>query len=117
MMQTEFTATLSTLCRERGVRAAAAVTADDGTLIDSVLQVGDDGESVAALAASLYRKAQRSAQAAGLGRTTLLHLEAELGRLFVIGNEHVLLIAVTDGVVNIGAIRVAVRAAWGSIAA
>jgi hypothetical protein len=37
--------------------------------------------------------------------------------LFVIGNEHVLLIAVTDGVVNIGAIRVAVRAAWGSIAA
>jgi predicted regulator of Ras-like GTPase activity (Roadblock/LC7/MglB family) len=117
MMQTEFTATLSVLCRERGVRAAAAVTADDGTLIDSVLRVGDDGESVAALAASLYRKAQRSALAAGMGQTTLLHLEAESGRLFVIGDERVLLIAVTEGSVNIGAVRVAVRAAWGTISA
>lgn len=116
MIQTEFTATLATLCRERGVRAAAAVTADDGTLIDSVLRVGDDGESVAALAASLYRKAQRSAQAAGMGQATLLHLEAESGRVFVIGDAHVLLIAVTEGPVNIGAIRVAVRAAWGTIA-
>ena len=116
MMRTEFTPALSTLCRERGVRAAAAVTADDGTLIDSVLRVGDDGESVAALAASLYRKAQRSAHAAGMGLTTLLHLEAETGRLFVIGDERVLIIAVTEFAVNIGAIRVAVRGAWGSIA-
>jgi predicted regulator of Ras-like GTPase activity (Roadblock/LC7/MglB family) len=117
MMITEFTPMLSALCRERGVRAAAAVTADDGTLIDFVLRVGDDGEQVAALAASLYRKAQRSAHAAGMGATSLLHLEAQSGRLFAIGDGPVLIIAVTESVVNIGAIRVAMRVALGTLAA
>ena len=116
MMTTEFTATLESLCRERGVRAAAAVTADDGTLIDFVLRVGDDGDTVAALAASLYRKAQRSAHAAGLGATSLLHLEAESGRLFVIGEGAVLIIAVTESAVNVGAVRIAMRAALGALA-
>jgi predicted regulator of Ras-like GTPase activity (Roadblock/LC7/MglB family) len=115
MMATEFTPTLMGLCHERGVRAAAAVTADDGTLIDYVLRVGDDGEQVAALAASLYRKAQRSAHAAGMGETTLLHLEAESGRLFAIGNSLVLIIAVTETAVNIGAVRVAMRAALATL--
>ena len=115
MMPTEFTPTLTGLCRERGVRASAAVTADDGTLIDSVLRVGDDGERVAALAASLYRKARQSALTAGMGDTTLLHLEAASGRLFVIGDEHVLLLVVTESAVNVGAVRVAMRAALGSL--
>ena len=117
MMPTQFTPTLTALCRERGVRAAAAVTADDGTLIDFVLRVGEDGESVAALAASLYRKAQRSAHAAGMGVASLLHLEADAGRLFVIGGQSVLLIAVTESAVNIGAVRVAMRAALGTLPA
>ena len=115
MMLTEFTPTLSGLCRERGVRSAAAVTADDGTLIDFVLRVGDDGDQVAALAASLYRKARQSAVAAGIGATTLLHLEAESGRLFVIGDDLVLLIAVTELAVNIGAVRVALRGALAAL--
>jgi predicted regulator of Ras-like GTPase activity (Roadblock/LC7/MglB family) len=114
-MNTQFTAMLSGICRERGVRSAAAVTADDGTLIDSVLRIGDDVEQVAALAASLYRKAQWSARAAGMGATTLLHLEAEKGRLFVIGEGPVILIAVTETTVNIGAVRVAMRAALGTL--
>lgn len=113
-MITEFTAPLTALCRERGVRAAAAVTADDGTLIDFVQREGDDEEQVAALAASLYRKAQRSAHAAGMGATTLLQLEAESGRLFAIGDGPLLIIAVTELAVNIGAVRVAMRAALGA---
>jgi predicted regulator of Ras-like GTPase activity (Roadblock/LC7/MglB family) len=115
MMPTEFTPTLAALSRERGVRAVAAVTADDGTLIDFILHVGDDGERVAALAASLYAKARHSAHAASMGETTLLHLEAESGRLFVIGTEVVLIIAVTDAAVNIGAVRVAMRSALGAL--
>lgn len=114
-MITEFTATLTGICRERGVRAAAAVTADDGTLIDSVLRVGDDGDQVAALAASLYRRARQSARAAGMGEITLLHLEAASGRLFVIGHDLVLLIAVTESAVNIGAVRVAMRTALATL--
>jgi predicted regulator of Ras-like GTPase activity (Roadblock/LC7/MglB family) len=114
-MHTQFTAMLTALCRERGVRSAAAVTADDGTLIDFVMRVGEDGEQVAALAASLYRKAQWSARAAGMGATSLLHLEAETGRLFVIGDGPVLIIAVTDTTVNIGAVRVAMRVALGTL--
>ena len=117
MMTTEFTATLTALCRERGVRATAAVTADDGTLIDSVVRDGVDCEQVAALAASLYRRAQRSAHAAGMGATATLYLEAELGRLFAIGEGPVLIIAVTDLAVNIGAIRVALRAALETLVA
>jgi predicted regulator of Ras-like GTPase activity (Roadblock/LC7/MglB family) len=115
MMPTEFTPTLAALSRERGVRAVAAVTADDGTLIDFILHVGDDGERVAALAASLYRKARQSALAAGMGETTLLHLEAEAGRLFVIGTDLVLIIAVTESAVNIGAVRVGMRSALAAL--
>jgi predicted regulator of Ras-like GTPase activity (Roadblock/LC7/MglB family) len=52
-----------------------------------------------------------------MGSTTLLHLEAEAGRLFVIGEGQVLIIAVTEPAVNIGAVRVAMRAALAGLAA
>jgi predicted regulator of Ras-like GTPase activity (Roadblock/LC7/MglB family) len=70
------------------------------------MQIGQESEKVAALAASLYRKAKRSAAAAGLGGTGFMQLEAEAGRICIIGGEDIVLIVVADRDANVGLIRV-----------
>lgn len=105
-MSTAFTPILDTLTRQRGVRASLIVSATDGITIESNLQIGQDGNRVAALAASLYRKARRSASAAGLGFTGFMHLEAEAGRLCIIGGDEIVLVVVADPDANVGLIRV-----------
>jgi predicted regulator of Ras-like GTPase activity (Roadblock/LC7/MglB family) len=105
-MSSHFTPVLDSLTRQRGVRASLAVSATDGIAIDSNLQIGQDGSRVAALAASLYRKARRSASAAGLGATGFMQLEAESGRLCMLGGDEVVLVVVADPEANVGLIRV-----------
>lgn len=105
-MSNPFTAVLDSLTRQRGVRASLVVSATDGIAIDSNLQIGQDGSRVAALAASLYRKARRSAHAAGLGATGFMQLEAESGRLCMIGGDEVVLVCVAEPEANVGLIRV-----------
>jgi predicted regulator of Ras-like GTPase activity (Roadblock/LC7/MglB family) len=102
----DFTAVLDTLIRQRGVRGSLVVSAGDGIPVDSNLQFGQDGNRVAALAASLYRKARRSAQAAGLGGTGFMQLEAETGRLCIIGGDEIVLVVVAERSANVGLIRV-----------
>jgi predicted regulator of Ras-like GTPase activity (Roadblock/LC7/MglB family) len=97
---------LDSLTRQRGVRASLVVSARDGITIDSNLQIGQDGNRVAALAASLYRKARQSGIAAGLGATGFMQLEAESGRLCVIGGDEIVLVVVADREANVGLIRV-----------
>jgi predicted regulator of Ras-like GTPase activity (Roadblock/LC7/MglB family) len=115
-LSSPFTAVLDSLTRQRGVRASLVVSAKDGIAIDSNLQIGQDGSRVAALAASLYRKARRSAMAAGLGVTGFMQLEAESGRLCIIGGDEVLLVAVADPEANVGLIRMAMLRAAETIA-
>jgi predicted regulator of Ras-like GTPase activity (Roadblock/LC7/MglB family) len=98
------------------VRASLVVSAPDGIAIESNLQIGDDGSRVAALAASLYRKARRSATAAGLGSTAFLQLEAENGRLCMLGGEDVILVVVTQREANVGLVRVEMLRAAESLA-
>ena len=105
-MTTPFTAILDTLQRLKGVRASLVVAADDGIAIDSNLQIGQDGSRVAALAASLYRKARKSAAAAGFGGTGFMQLEAEAGRLCLLGGDEVVLVVVAQPHANVGLIRV-----------
>ena len=105
-MSTAFTPMLDALTKQRGVRASLVVGADDGVTIDSNMQIGQESTRVAALAASLYRKARRSAKAAGLGATGFMQLEAEAGRLCIIGGDEIVLIVVADRDANIGLIRV-----------
>lgn len=106
-MSTSFTEILEELARHKGVRASLAVDARDGISIDSTLQFGQDGARVAALAASLYRKARRSAGAAGLGMTGFMQLESERGRLCMLGGDDVLLVIVANHDANVGLIRLA----------
>lgn len=98
---------LEHLTRQRGVRASLIVSESDGLVIDSSLRFGQNGERVAALAASVYRKARRSAQAARLGAVTFLQLDAERGRICVAGGANDLVIVmVADPEANVGLIRV-----------
>jgi predicted regulator of Ras-like GTPase activity (Roadblock/LC7/MglB family) len=110
-MSSPFTKVLDTMTRLRGVSACLVVVAEDGISVDSNLQFGQDGGRVAALAASLYRKARQSALAAGLGATGFLQLEADEGRLCMLGGPELILVVVADSDANVGLIRVEMRRA------
>ncbi len=115
-MNTPFTAVVDALTRQRGVVASLAVSASDGIAIESNLQIGQEESRVAALAASLYRKARKSALAAGLGETGFMQLEAESGRLCLIGGDEVVLVVVARPDSNVGLIRVAMLRAAEALA-
>jgi uncharacterized protein len=105
-MATPFSDMLDTLTRQRGVSAALVVSEQDGIVIDSNLQIGQSGERVAALAASLYRKARLSARVAGMGAVSFMQLEAPQGRLCAVGSGSLVLVVVAQATVNVGLIRV-----------
>ena len=105
-MSSAFTPMLDGLTRQRGVRAALVASEQDGIVVDSSLQTGQSGDRVAALAASLYRKARLSAQAAHLGAASFMQLEAPNGRLCAVGAGPLVLIVVAQSAANIGLIRV-----------
>jgi predicted regulator of Ras-like GTPase activity (Roadblock/LC7/MglB family) len=105
-MSSPFAAVLDALIRQRGVRGSLVVSANDGIIIDSNLQFGQAGDRIAALAASLYRKARKSAAAAGLGATGFMQLEAEDGRICALGGDEILLVVVAEPTANVGLIRV-----------
>ena len=111
LVTNQFTKVLDALTRQRGVRASLVVDPRDGIAIDSNLQFGDDGNKLAALAATLYRKARQSAQAAGLGATGFMQLEAEAGRMCILGGETLVLVVIAETDANVGLIRVEMRRA------
>jgi predicted regulator of Ras-like GTPase activity (Roadblock/LC7/MglB family) len=101
-----FQAMLESLMRLRGVSATMLVDEHEGMIIDSILQFGQDGERVAALAASLHRKARLSAAAAGLGGVAFMQLEAADGRLCAAGHDDMVLVVVAAPSANVGLVRV-----------
>jgi predicted regulator of Ras-like GTPase activity (Roadblock/LC7/MglB family) len=105
-MTSPFTELLNGLSRQRGVRAAIVASEQDGIVIDANLQIGQQGDRVAALAASLYRKARMSSNAAGLGAVSFLQLEAPYGRVCAAGSGDLVLVVVAAASVNVGLIRV-----------
>ena len=106
-MSSEFAPALDALIRHRGVHASMVVSERDGIVVDSNLQIGQHGDRLAALAASLHRKARLAARAAGLGHATFMQLEAERGRVFAVGGgDDLVLVVVADPSANVGLIRV-----------
>lgn len=95
------------LTRQRGVRASLIVSEQDGLIIESSLRFGQDGDRVAALAASMYRKARLSAAAACLGAVAFLQLDAEQGRMCAVGGRSdFVIVVIADPGANVGLIRV-----------
>jgi predicted regulator of Ras-like GTPase activity (Roadblock/LC7/MglB family) len=72
---------------------------------------------VAALAASLYRKARLSARAAHLGAVSFMQLEAPNGRVCAAGAGPLVLIVVAHATANVGLIRVELLRAVGELLA
>ena len=104
---TPFRSMLESLTRQRGVRASLIVSENDGLIVDSNLRFGQDGDRIAALAASMYRKARLSAGAARLGAVSFLQLDAERGRICAVGGRSdLVIVVVADPAANVGLIRV-----------
>ena len=107
VLMSSYTPILESLTRQRGVRASLIVSEGDGLVVDSNLRFGQDGDRVAALAASMYRKARLSAAAARLGSVAFLQLDAERGRICAAGGRgDLVLVVVADPSANVGLIRV-----------
>lgn len=100
-----FAALLDQLTAQRGVRASLIVSEEDGLVVDANLRVGEDGDRVAALVASVYRKARRSSRAARLGGVSFLQLEADRGRICAAGRGDLVVVVVADGGANVGLMR------------
>jgi predicted regulator of Ras-like GTPase activity (Roadblock/LC7/MglB family) len=108
---------LDGLTRQRGVTAALVVSERDGIVVESNLQIGQSGDRVAALAASLYRKARLSARAAGMGAVSFMQLEAPGGRICAVGGGELVLVVVAEPGVNVGLVRVELLRAVGELLA
>ena len=114
-MNAPFAHLTESLIRHRGVLGAMVVGMEDGLMVDSTLQIGVNGNAFAALTASLYRKARRSASAAGFGATGFLELAAEQGRVCAAGGEDLVLVVVCEARVNVGMLRVELLRAVGQL--
>jgi predicted regulator of Ras-like GTPase activity (Roadblock/LC7/MglB family) len=115
-MSAAFGTVLESITRQRGVRATLIVSESDGVIVDAALRFGQDGDRVAALAASLYRKARLSAGAAWLGAVAFLQLDAERGRICVAGGAgDLIIVVVAEPAANVGLIRVGLLKALESL--
>jgi predicted regulator of Ras-like GTPase activity (Roadblock/LC7/MglB family) len=111
-----FAGVLGEVSRVRGVIGAMVVDETDGVVVDAAVQTGMRVPAVAALAASLYRKARLSAEAAGFGAAGFMELEADDGRLCVVGRGGLVLVVVAESRAAVGLVRVAMLAARGALA-
>jgi predicted regulator of Ras-like GTPase activity (Roadblock/LC7/MglB family) len=75
-------------------------------IVEANLQIGVNGNAFAALSASLYRKARRSAAAAGFGEAGFFELTADGGRVCAVGRNDLVLVVIGEPNVNVGIIRV-----------
>jgi predicted regulator of Ras-like GTPase activity (Roadblock/LC7/MglB family) len=91
--------------RQRGVQGGLVVSERDGIVVDSHVQLGVRASVVAALAASIHRKARLSAEAAGLGGVAYVELAAADGRLCMVGRGDLVVVLITDGRSSVGLLR------------
>jgi len=114
-MNSPFIDLLLDLARNRGVQGGLVVSERDGIVVDAHVQIGVRASVIAALAASIYRKARQSAVAAGLGAVTYVELVAASGRLCMAGHEDLVVVVITDARATAGLLRTAVLRACESL--
>lgn len=102
-----FVEMLDGFTRQRGVQGGLVVSERDGIVVDAQVQLGVRATVVAALAASIYRKARLSAEAAGLGPVAYVELAAAEGRLCMAGRDDLVVVLITDGRSSVGLLRTA----------
>ncbi|HEX2092809.1 MAG TPA: roadblock/LC7 domain-containing protein [Longimicrobiaceae bacterium] len=103
-----FAEQLAGISRIPGVRGSMVVAAEDGLVVEADLMIGVPGPAVAALVASLFRRARRSVSAAEFGSASFVQVEGEEGFLFAAAPAEMgdlLLVVVAERWVNVGLIR------------
>jgi len=110
MRSSPYEGLLTHVMRMQGIRGALVVAVHDGLVVDGRVHVGVHGAAVAALAASLYRRACR-ATGDGEAGSRFVELEAGAGRIMIAGKGDLVLMAVVERRANPGQARLAVRRA------
>jgi predicted regulator of Ras-like GTPase activity (Roadblock/LC7/MglB family) len=94
--------------RVSGVRGSMVVALEDGLIVEEDLMVGVPGGAVAALVASIFRRARRSVETAEFGHAQFVQVEADDGLLFAAAPPamgDLLLVVIAEGWVNVGMVR------------
>lgn len=97
--------------RVSGVRGSMVVAVEDGLVVAEDLMVGVPGPAVAALVASIFRRARRSMSTADFGDASFVQVDGEDGLLFAAAPPQLgdlLLVVVAESWVNVGLVRVEV---------
>ena len=106
-MSADLERALDRISRVRGVRGSMFVAADDGLVVAELLMEGVNGRAVAALAASLARKAGGASGAMGAGRVRFVQMAADGGTLLLApAPQDLLVVALTEPHVNVGLCRI-----------
>ena len=104
-MSDVFAQTLDRLSRVAGVRGALIVETEAGVPVLAELAEGVEGNAVAALASSLFRRTSRAAQTAEFGRLRTLQLEAAAGHVIVASGGDMLVVVIADKDAQLGQVR------------
>jgi predicted regulator of Ras-like GTPase activity (Roadblock/LC7/MglB family) len=97
---------LRRVSRVPGVTGALIVEADAGVPVMAELSEGVEGNAVAALAAALFRRTSSATDAAGFGRLSTFHLEAEQGHVIASGAGDLVVVAIVGDDAQLGLARV-----------
>ncbi len=97
---------MARLSRVKGVRGAMVVDPEAGVPVTTELAAGVDGRAVAALAASLFRRAGQALRASGHGALATAQLEAEAGHVLAFEADPLLVVVVAEPRAQLGLIRV-----------
>ncbi|MHB8072014.1 MAG: roadblock/LC7 domain-containing protein [Candidatus Cryosericum sp.] len=103
---------LRNLNKEMGVMGSAVVS-KDGLVIASALD--QDEESVAGMAASVFQSATTTSGVMAIGAISMITLEGDKGKAFMIDLPEAFLIVLTNSEVNLGRLRIEIRKAAGQI--
>lgn len=113
-MSDDFNVALERISHVPGVRGALIVEADAGVPVVADVAADTQGDAVAALASSLYRRTARAAEAGGFGPLETLHLEADGGHVLVAGAGDLLVVVLAEADAQLALVRLeALRAAEG----
>ena len=115
-MRKSYDDVLDRLSRVAGVRGAMLVDAQAGVPIVAEIAEGIAGSAVAAMAASLVKRAAKASQSAKFGALRTIQLEAADGNLIVANHGDIIAVAVTRPDAQLGLVRVEIRNAVEALA-
>lgn len=108
-MSTAYGSLLAQVNRVTGVRGSMVVALEDGLIVEEDLMVGVPGAAVAALVASIFRRARRSMTTLDFGDSAFVQVDGDEGLLFAAAPPQLgdlLLVVVAERWVNVGLVRV-----------